>query len=114
MPPPPPVPIGPRPEQVEQFQADSLIYEPPVPACRFVPPTPTTFGSLAGESTARLVSSQSYAPESPEAAKTACPWAAPCEKIWLSEESSEVPDDASHKPQLVLVTLARLSVTILL
>ena len=71
-PPPPPAPLGLRCVSFGFDHTDSLPYAPAF-SCRLVPPTPVMYGSPAGESTPRLPSPQSYAPESPEAAKNAIP-----------------------------------------
>src|SRR5439155_14922575 len=80
---------------------DSLPYAPAF-SCRLVPPTPVIYGSLAGESTPSIPSPQSYAPESPDAAKNVIPWEAPCLKIVSSVCSSAPPEYFSQSPQLIL------------
>src|ERR1700691_5090081 len=89
------------------FQADSVGGVPV--ALSVVPPTPVTYGWLAGSSTARVPLSQPSAPSSPAAAITLWPCTAACSK---SEYSSAASDGASwltvdsHSPQESLTTWA--------
>src|ERR1039457_6454610 len=75
-----------------------------------VPPTPTTYGWLAGSSTARAAPSgepsprQSVDPESPAAANTVCPWVAATANRPLSAEISDASLSRSHMPHEVEMT----------
>ena len=82
-----------------------------------VPPTPVTFGWLAGSSVNRpvlplVLPEQSSDPLSPVAAKMLCPWAAISAKIAASAATLLAETTGSQLPQLVLTALAWSSVAI--
>src|SRR5216110_1535329 len=76
-----------------------------------VPPTPITWGELAGLSTPRRLL-QSRPPLSPEAANHDCPIAFPLAKMLSSVCCVAADTPTSHAPQLVETTWPGLSVTI--
>ena len=76
-----------------------------------VPPTPITWGELAGLSTWAVLW-QSRLPLSPEAANQDCPMAFALAKMASSAASVPEGMSASQAPQLVVTTWPGLSVTI--
>src|SRR5262249_13676980 len=96
--PPPPAPA----DAEDSFHAVS----PEVPID--VPPTPRTYGWLAGSLTARADASgppsgrQPVDPEAPAAARTVCPCVAACSKRLCSDEANE--SCSSHSPHDVDTT----------
>ena len=76
-----------------------------------VPPTPITWGELAGLSTPRRLL-QSRLPLSPEAANHDCPIAFALAKMLSLVRCEAADKPASHAPQLVETTWPGLSVTI--
>jgi len=99
MPPPP----APAPSELS-FQTTWVAGGPS--AVSVVPPTPVTYGWLAGSSTASESSSQSSEPESPAAAKTDCPLVAASSKRVFSAAIVEEPASDSHRPHDVEMTFA--------
>ena len=82
-----------------------------LPAPGVVPPTPITWGELAGLSTPRRLL-QSRLPLSPEAANHDCPIAFAFAKMLSSARCVAADTPTSHTPQLVETTWPGLSVTI--